>query len=127
MDADTLLDVLLQLEHDLGKYLRLPIVMLPREADQGELREALSRALLRTRVKDGVGVPAKEIWAGFRAELSAAGGSERLEAVETSVVIALDWETKLDKTEELDRAAIERDMASVGQAVRVWIEELRGG
>lgn len=41
MDDETM-DALLDLSHDLGKYLRLPLALLPVDAGPAEVREALA-------------------------------------------------------------------------------------
>ena len=53
MDKEELLDILLDLKHDLGKYLRLPLALLPADASPKEVREALKTGLFSTR-KSGV-------------------------------------------------------------------------
>lgn len=128
MNADATLDLLLDLKHDLGKYLLLPIALLPREADGRALRAALERALRSTRSQGGVTRSAREIWLGFDAELAAAlpaGG--RLGELRAAVERALAWERALGEPGALDRAALERDFTAVQAAIAALIDEARGG
>ena len=46
---DDMLDALYDLKHDLGKYIRMPVAMLPADAPVQELREALHAAIFATR------------------------------------------------------------------------------
>ncbi len=114
-------EALLDLDHDLGKYLGLPLALLPVGADADAVRGAARTALLRTRRSGGVATPARELWAAFRAEwdvdASPLGVSLR-RAVETT----LTWELRLD--EVIDRAALERDLADVRRATRAWMDAL---
>ncbi len=62
---DDILDDLDDLLHDLGKYIVLPISLLPDTATQDELRSALDTALFRTR-RGPTGVQSAEsIWTSF--------------------------------------------------------------
>jgi hypothetical protein len=127
MDREELLDLLLEIQHDLGKYIQLPIVMLPKSASDAELREGLERALRRTRLVGEEAVPARKIWADFESELTGTGHDARLEVIRGIVMKAIGWESKLDTDEEIERVALERDLRAVGEAFREWVEELRGG
>jgi hypothetical protein len=128
MNADATLELLLDLKHDLGKYLLLPIALLPRDADAGALHAALERALRSTRSAGGVTRSAREVWHGFRAELGAAlPPGQRLDALHAAVERALDWERALTAQAALDRAALERDFTAVQTAIAALIDEARGG
>jgi hypothetical protein len=128
MKADATLDLLLDLKHDLGKYLVLPIALLPEGADAAELRSALERALRQTRSSRGVTRSAREIWQSFDAELAEvlAPGSG-LDDLRLAIERALEWEHALAVHDALDRSAIERDFAAVQSAIAVLIDEARGG
>ena len=68
-DVDELLDILLDVKHDLGKYVRLPLAMLAEDASESEARAALTAALLATRTGPSGTRPARAIWDGFREEI----------------------------------------------------------
>ena len=128
MKADATLDLLLDLKHDLGKYLLLPIALLPSDADAAALHDALERALRKTRSTRGVTRSAREIWQGFQAELAdeLAPGSG-LDDLRVAVERALAWEHALAAHAAIDRGAVERDFAAVQTAIAVLIDEARSG
>jgi hypothetical protein len=128
MKADATLDLLLDLKHDLGKYLVLPIALLPSDADASALRAALERALRQTRSSRGVTRSAREIWQDFDAELSGAlSPGCGLDDLRRAIERALEWEHALAAHGTLDRAALERDFAAVQVAIAALIDEARGG
>ncbi|HKU38874.1 MAG TPA: hypothetical protein VJR89_12025, partial [Polyangiales bacterium] len=76
MSRDPALRELLEdLRHDLVKYVRLPLRMLPPDADAAALRGALECALLRTRESRTVTQSARELWRAARPALVAAGAA----------------------------------------------------
>ncbi|MDH5674751.1 MAG: hypothetical protein OEZ06_21665 [Myxococcales bacterium] len=125
MDADALMDRLLELEHDLGKYLLLPLSMLEPEADQAALREALSQALLCTRKSGSHAVPARQLWRDFEAEMAASDTTAaRARELRPAVERALGWEAALGDQRALCREDIEADLGAVRAAIRSWLKEL---
>jgi len=128
MKADATLDLLLDLKHDLGKYLLLPIGLLPKDAGEPELRDALRRALLQTRVSRGQSQSARELWQAFAAELgSELAGSAALAQLRAAVERALAWERALAPEVALERALLERDLQAVQAAIAALIAEVRRG
>ncbi len=127
MADEELLDLLLELQHDLGKYLRLPLTMLPDDADEAVFREALERALRQTR-KGPSGVrPARDIWHDFLSEL---GGelrdSDGLRALREAVSRALSWDGVLeDASEPIDRTTVVAELSAVGARIGDLIAEQR--
>ena len=121
------IDLLEDLEHDLGKYIRLPLAMLPRDASNADIRVAVERALLQTRRTHTSTQSASEIWSKFQ---RAAGPQLRdrpgyrvlIEAIER----ALAWAVELDRepSAPIDRPRLERDLGAVGQAIRAAIREV---
>ena len=129
MSPDALQDMLADLQHDLGKYMRLPVGMLPAQADQAQLRAALGEALQRTRRgPDGV-TSARTLWAAFEAELAKALGDEQLRGLRAAVETALSWESELaEGAAPIDRASLWRDLCAVGDAIEQLSDQLeRGG
>ena len=128
MSADASLDLLLDLKHDLGKYLVLPFALLPKDAAPPAVREALSRALRETRKGPGGAQSARELWRGFESELTAAvSESPAMGALRAAVDRALAWERALDGVGSLDRAAAERDLRAVQGAIAALIDEVQRG
>jgi hypothetical protein len=121
---------LLDLSHDLGKYLRLPLSMLPAAADAGQVRKALRAALQQTRSAAGQVLPAREIWRRFQADLEPSlSGLSAWHVLEDAVDRALSWEHALGGSAPIDRSAAERDLRAVGEAIDALIEAVqrRGG
>lgn len=123
LSRDDLVDALLDLKHDLGKYIRLPVVMLPVDATAGELRGAVKEAIERTR-KGPAGVrSARQIWQGFLDEAGdALADSPALGRLTAAVERAL----ALSGEAQLERAAVEAELAAVGEGIRQLIEEVVG-
>ncbi|MCA9525515.1 MAG: hypothetical protein KC549_04350 [Myxococcales bacterium] len=126
MDApapDTLVDLLADLQHDLGKYLRLPLAWLPADAGDDDVREAAREALLATRRAGGRVHAAADIWQAFLADvqddLAARAGWPPLVA---AVARVLAWTPRLDGP--LDRAALQADLAAVSPAIRALLDEV---
>ena len=123
-DRETVLDLLFDLQHDLGKYLRLPVAMLPAEAAPADLRAALAEALLRTRIGPSGTRSARGVWTAFLADLADRPGLD-LEALRTSVETALAWETALEADRPLpSRSEILADLDGVTAAIRALIMEV---
>ena len=127
MERDDLLDLLLDLQHDLGKYLKLPLGMLPGDADQSQLRAALGDALLHTQRGPRGAVDARTLWERFMPELKAALSSEELSPLSRAVERALAWQARLQDDRPLSREAIWPDLTAVGQAIDELLAEVRRG
>ncbi|MCA9539880.1 MAG: hypothetical protein KC620_13375 [Myxococcales bacterium] len=125
-DPQDLQDALDDLQHDLGKYIRLPLTMLPADADADAVRAAATTALLRTRRGADGPVSAEQLWLRFCDEadgaLDALQGWARLTA---AVDRALAWRAALDG--RLDRAVLTADLSAVGDAIRALRAELDDG
>lgn len=122
---DELLDALFDLQHDLGKYLLLPIAWLPADASHEEIREAALKALLKTREMPSGDRSAEELWRAFLAEVGAT-----LEGLDAwpQLVAAMDRARKWQETLETsdappDRAMITADYKLVAESIRTLIEE----
>lgn len=128
-EREHLLDLLSDLKHDLGKYIRLPFMMLPPGADWHETRTALHHALLQTRSGPAGHVPAREIWAGFLRDAEAqVGNLAAFGELEAAVGKALSWERELDGDGPLSRDAIEKDLGAVQDAIqKLRLEAARHG
>lgn len=112
-----MLELLDDLQHDLGKHLRLPLAMLAPNSSKAQLHVAVQDALLRTRHGPNGVQSAEMLWQQF---LQAAGPefdsypSARL--ARASVANALIWQNA--SADELQRSEIEADFLAVAQAIR---------
>lgn len=129
MLTEDALDALLDLKHDLGKYLRLPLTALPPEASDTDLREAVRTALFKTRRGPAGTRAARDLWCAFRDDVGAEltsrpAWTDLREAVEH----ALAWEAALEGNgRRVVRAEVERDFAAVTAAIQRLITDLRQG
>lgn len=124
---EDLVDLLLDMKHDLGKYIVMPVAMLPADAPQQALRDALHRALRETRPTGGAARSAAELWEGFVAE----GGQPLRElsgfsAVEAAMTTAANWNRSLDNEAPIDRQALLSDLRTVGETIGSLIATARG-
>ena len=126
-DKDELLDLLADLQHNLGKYIRLPMAMLGEGAGEEQYRTALKCALLQTRRGPSGVLSAQQIWDDFVQE---AGGRLRgmveFKALVTAVKQALAWEIYIDPgSPPMPVADIQDDLASVSEAIRHLMEGVK--
>ncbi len=126
MNTDDLLDALSDLQHDLGKYIAMPVTMLPADASDADLREALRAALRETR-RSPTGIrSARGLWEAFLAEvgdaLAQTPGWRRLHV---TVDAALAWETHLSGNAPLDRGAVTDDLRAVSEQLRDLMAHLQ--
>ena len=110
MDIEEQLELLDDLLHDLGKYVALPINMLPKDAQIEDFRLALETALTRTRNSPTGVLSARQIWADFLADAgnvyeSRSGWGRLRSAVDT----AFAWQQQLGTDENtLNREQAQR-------------------
>jgi hypothetical protein len=117
--AEDLIDAILDLEHDLGKHIRLPVALLPENADDSDLRETVLRAIGRTRSGPRGMQSARALWEAFVDEAGAAlSANPAFEALHGAVERAIAWEGRAAAGEKLNRCALEADLAAVGARIR---------
>lgn len=122
---EELLDALLDLRHDLGKYLVMPLSFLSDGATSDEIREAIRRALFETRVSRSEVRGARRLWEDFTAEIDATAVDDpHYATLRDRVTDALAWEAAPgDGRAALDGARA--DFTAVGTAIDDWISALR--
>ncbi len=125
MTADDLIDAVVDLQHDLGKYLRLPISMLPVDATPEAVRAAASEALLQTRRGPSGVTPAAEIWAAFVEEVAGAL-DQRPEFRRLSCAVAQAL-AHTGATDSADPEELRADLGAVGPAIRALARGLSRG
>ena len=124
-ERQQLIDELLDLQHDLGKYIHLPLSFLPRDAASADVSTAVRRALFETRAGPGGVRSAREIWSTFEGAMA-----DRLNRYASFAVLrdvverALAWEAAARADAEIDRSAVTADLTAVTQAVRNVIDEV---
>ena len=123
---DDLIDALMDLKHDLGKYIRIPFSMLPQTASAREVESALETALRRTRSGPSGVRSAKEIWDVFAEEAGDALESKKeYGALARAVAKALSHEAALCGSVPMpDRETLEADMTDVGKCIQELVEEV---
>jgi len=108
------LESLDSLKHDLGKYLRMPVAFLPKDASTKDIRDALMMALHQTKSKGGRYESARELWEDF-VEKNAHNLNQFAEytVLRKGVDRAIQWERALQDDALLDQNAITRDLGEV--------------
>jgi hypothetical protein len=126
---DKLLEDLSDLEHDLGKYIVLPISFLPKDAGKDEILDAVRRALTQTQVKAARTLSAKAIWDGFQKKWSILNGrSESYKSLCSAVDRALGLKEELDLgRERIERGNVQRILGNVREQIEIVIEEVESG
>jgi hypothetical protein len=120
-----IVDAILDVKHDLGKYIRMPIAMLPADAPDAALEAALLQALQRTRTGPKGSRSARSIWNAFSAEVAKALEDEPAFAALGEVVArALSWEDRAAAGAPLDRGGVEADFAAVGERIQDLLDEV---
>ena len=123
-----IVDAILDVKHDLGKYIRMPIAMLPDDAPDGALKEAILQALQRTRTGPKGPRSARSIWEGFEAEVGGAlRGEPGFAALAASVARALAWEERAAAAEPVERSRVTQDFAAVGARIQELLDEVSRG
>jgi hypothetical protein len=123
-----IVDAILDVKHDLGKYIRMPIAMLPDDAPDAALKEALLQALRRTRTGPKGPRSARAIWEGFEAEVRGAlRGEPAFDALAAAVRRALAWEERAVAPEPVERDRVAADFAAVGARIQELLDEVSRG
>jgi hypothetical protein len=120
LSPDDVVDILDDLQHDLGKYLYLPLAFLPAGAPDAAVREAARRGLLETRRAGAKIDDAASIWRTFHEEVGCALDEIGLfQALVLRVESAFEWTDRLrEETVPIDRLRLEADFSAVGRAIR---------
>ena len=126
MTTDDLLDALADLQHDLGKYIAMPVTMLPADATDADLRDAVRGALRETRIGPNGTRSAQSIWDGFQAEVGdTIDGTPGWDLLINAVAKALAWDSRLVGNAPLDRSAVTGDLRAVSMRIRGLMEQLQ--
>lgn len=128
-DKEALEESLYDLKHDLGKYIRLPVSMLPKEATWEEVATQVEQAVMRTR-KGPTGIlSAAVLFEQFQGEWG-----ERLAnlssyaSLQTAVAEACALPEQILRTESaLTRETVESILGEVSTAVQRLMDEVMHG
>ena len=129
--SQALLDALLDLSHDLGKHLQLPLALLPKSATAQQLISTVHDCLLRTRRSAHGDVSARALWDAFVSETASPWQQcSEFVALERSVVDALAWEPRLNALVKHDdttaiRQAIAGDFRRVADCIAAVIAKVQ--
>lgn len=126
-NPELLQELLADLQHDLGKYLRMPLSFLPPDAPYEDVHKALRKALLCTRETPNGVRSARGIWTAFCADARPALEDQPLFVeLERAVARALLWEDAAQAPPApLPRPALEADLQAVTPAIRALLNALR--
>lgn len=127
--TESVVDRLYDLQHDLAKYIRMPLTFLPSHATDVELREALHRALRETYRRGDEIIRAESLWRECVATIpSSVRRSESFQRLENAVTRALAWEHSIDDHDQsLDRQEILSDFGSITAAIDLLIVDVEAG
>ncbi len=117
---------LYDLQHDLAKYIRMPLTFLPSHATDTDLRDALRRALQETYRRGSEIVAADSLWREFLAELPLwVRQLESFARLESAVTRALAWEHSVDDHDSpLDRREVLGDFGAISAAIDLLIVDV---
>jgi len=129
LSSDDIGDALDDLQHDLGKYLRLPLAFLPTDASDAEVRAAGKAALFETRRAGPQVEGAASIWARFRGEVGdALDAFPGFHTLNERVDGALRWAPRLrEESGPIDRLTLEAEFSAVGLAIRALRDAFHDG
>lgn len=128
-ELEELAETLYDLKHDLGKYIKLPLALLPKDATKLEVAQAVCRGVNETRSGPRGVISAKTLIDEFDVEwgevLTDISTYDTLKRV---VARAIACATKAaDDPDALSRDEVMADLAGVSEAIAVLISEVEGG
>lgn len=127
MNAQTVVvDRLHDLQHDLAKYIRMPLTFLPSHSTAYDLRDALHRALRETYRRGDRVIRADELWGECVEWLPAPVKQlESFRRLEHTVKRALAWERAIDDpAAALERSVLLADFSAIGAAIDLLIMDV---
>ncbi|MEO1482847.1 MAG: hypothetical protein AAFU77_12135 [Myxococcota bacterium] len=127
MDArNAVVDRLYDLQHDLAKYLRMPLTFLPSHSTAYDLRDAVHRALRETYRRGDRLVRADELWAECAEWLPVSVKKlESFRRLDAAVTRAVAWERSIDNPAiTLERSVVLADFSAVGAAIDLLIMDV---
>ena len=126
---EALEESLYDLKHDLGKYIRLPVSMLPKDASWAEVTAQVEQGVLRTRKGPAGTISAAELLAKFDAEWGTMlADRPNYQSLQRAVAAACDLPTQLGMQDESwTRDRVESILCAVSDAIRRLMDEVSHG
>jgi hypothetical protein len=123
---EALEESLYDLKHDLGKYIRLPVGMLPKEATWAEVAAQVEQAVLRTRKGPSGILSAAALFEQFKREWGARlANLSSYAALQTAVAAACALPEQILLNESaLNRETVESILGEVSTAVQRLMDEV---
>jgi hypothetical protein len=125
-EKEDLLEALSDLKHDLGKYIKLPVTMLPGDADSAEVARQVKQAIQRTRRGPEGDRPAADIFGAFTAEWDEVIRAFRgYRTLCRALARAISWSTRVDEGPQTwSRKDVEADLKMVGETIQALMQEI---
>jgi hypothetical protein len=132
MDTKTkeaLLESLYDLKHDLGKYIKMPVSMLPKDAKWDEVTVQAVKAILETRKGQSGVISAKMLFDQFAAEWETRlAGNEAYQQIAFSVQVAVALVGRIERHDAgLSREGVEQTLGAVTVAISKLQDEVENG
>ena len=126
---EELAETLYDLNHDLGKYIKLPLAMLPKDATQTQIARAVRRGIDETRNGPRGVVSAEMLIDRFDSEWGELlRGRSTYDALKQAVERAVAWAAiAVDEPESLPRETVMADLNAVSEAISMLLSEVEGG
>jgi hypothetical protein len=126
---EELRETLYDLKHDLGKYIKLPVTMLPKDAPPSIVAEAVLRGIRETRKSPRGVLSAKMLFSAFDARYGdALSHLASYAALKSSVARAEAWARSAEAApSSMIREAVEPDLQAVSEAIGALLSEVEGG
>ncbi|MEL6758756.1 MAG: hypothetical protein AAFP04_00005 [Myxococcota bacterium] len=123
---ETAIDRLYDLQHDLAKYIRMPLAFLPSHATPDEVRVALQRALRTTYRRAEDVLPASMLWQQCADSLpDAVRAHASFERLERVIERALAWDAAIDDVRvTIDRNRVLGDFGAITAAIDLLIADV---
>ena len=118
-------ELLYDLKHDLGKYVQIPVAMLPDNAGKPEIKDALNRALYKTRIAGGKVQSAEQIWQDYHNRLLKLWDDKSaLSELETAVLQILGLAGQFDTFAENNKKELKQHLGETLAGISITIDRL---
>jgi hypothetical protein len=126
---EALLESLYDLKHDLGKYIKMPVAMLPKDASWDEVTAQVRKAVHKTRKGQSGEISAATLFQRFVDEWEQHLASNKAyQQVALSVEAAIELNDRVEQCEPgLTRAEIEQVLGAVSIAISSLMDEVNHG